>query len=406
METYSRRRLLTGLGSVAVTASCCSGLKTLFATHKDLFGNYPLALDISLQSSFEGRITGLYSTTYELEKRVKEYDAVAAFFEQTITALTEQNGKETERMHIQHMEMVYHTWLRDLFLFSEQALLLSPRIFSDARGPLNGNLFHRVKQIEDAAAFLSKKERINLAVAPCPFEGGQILKAGEHTLLPEFWNDIRNLEVLALLQPEMYERIHTEEDILHFYEQVFGPTLFVPNYCKTFATFSGHLDMYITPVSKESIFVGDISLADTLLYSEKDATIREYEALIAEKARAYPSKQGPVTLRNIPQEIKIPFQDVLDAAAQYLSQFYTVKRIPFGIIQINYDQVAFLSYNNALIERGTKKALVPNFGLASHDREVTSAFVSEGYTVKGIDTKEGIFRKSGPHCMYLERRKL
>ena len=280
-----------------------------------------------------------------------------------------------------------------------------PRIFSDATGPLNGNLYHRTKQIEDSAAYLAEKEGVTLAVAPCPFEGGQVLKAGNHTLVPEFWNDIRNLKVLALMKPDVYERIQTEEDILHFYEQVFGPILFVPNYFQEFATFSGHLDTYITPISTDTLLVGDIGLADEIISGESSSIIREFEASLEEKVELYPPKQGPVILRDVDLELKRTFNDVLDQAADFLSQRYSVKRIPFALIQMGYEP-AFLSYNNALLEDATKKALVPQFGLACLDSEVTSAFVSEGYSVKSIDTTEGIFRKSGPHCMYLERRKL
>jgi len=405
MEELTRRRLLAGMGLTLGGVSCFSGLKNVFATKKDLFSKYPLALDIPLQSSFQGRITGLYSTTYELEKRIQEYDAVATFFQQPVIVLSEGKESGTERMHVQDMEMVWHTWLRDLFLFSERSLLLSPRIFSDGTGLLNGNLYHRAKQIEDSAVYFAEKEKVNLAVAPCPFEGGQVLKAGKHTLVPEFWSDIRNLEVLAAMRPDMYGRIHSEEDIRHFYEQVFGPIIFVPNYFQEFATFSGHLDVYVTPVSTDTILVGDIGLADEILSGEDFQRIREFEKRIEEKVELYPPKQGPVNIRDVDSELKKPFKDVLDRAAVSLSQFYKVKRIPFALIQLGYEP-AFLSYNNALVEEARKKALVPEFGLACLEKEVAAIFASENYFVQGIDSTEGIFRKYGPHCMYLERRKL
>ena len=94
-----------------------------------------------------------------------------------------------------------------------------------------------------------------------------------------------------------------------------------------------------------------------------------------------------------------------EAGRQKFNQYGRMLTIPFALIQLGYEP-AFLSYNNALVEEARKKALVPEFGLACLEKEVAAIFASENYFVQGIDSTEGIFRKYGPHCMYLERRKL
>ncbi|MFA6888958.1 MAG: hypothetical protein WC254_05690, partial [Candidatus Woesearchaeota archaeon] len=87
--------------------------------------------------------------------------------------------------------------------------------------------------------------------------------------------------------------------------------------------------------------------------------------------------------------------------------YFTVKRIPLGILktETNKDSsYVFVGYNNALLDHEQHKAVIPSYGFKDLDDQAQKMYEAEGYTVLPVDNIEGLVRKSGPHCTYLEMR--
>ncbi len=400
-EDLSRRRLLT-MGVAAGTAVGIAGIPFLTrcvgAKQAALFLDYPMSFDINVQSSFRGKLDRLYTTSYQPEKYVGDYHAISRFLESPVTLISEK-PYAAEGIETIPIDRINHTWLRDLFVFTDRQVLASPIIaLNNTRGLFGSS--NNASQVRESLEVLAASEGLEVAVAPCPFEGGQILRAGDHTLVPDYWLDIRNLQFIAHIDPDRYYGLRSKEDIEYFYNSVFGPTLFVPNLVNELASFSGHLDMYVTPVKSDTIFVGDIALADKIL--KESGQLSEIEKQIYQRIST--GENDIFGQTGIDEADPKPvFQQVLDRTAEYLSQFYTVKRFPFGLLNIQ-GRLCFMSYNNALVSHDDKKVVLPNFGVDVLDTFAKKQYEQEGYTTLTLSGTEGMLRRYGPHCLYLEKR--
>lgn len=388
--------VLVGLGALGAVVKGCLSLSDLVHA-PNLIRDFPLASSITLQSSYGGRITELHTLARFHDEQLAEYRQLSEFFGVPVTLYTPGDISSEKNLKVMAVSKGGHPWMRDLFLSSDNGFVVTPY---DQTG--SGII------IREIAEHLSRDGN-HITAAPFLFEGGQLLNMGNYTLASEHLRDPRSFLSDVVLDP------YNCCDALQ--EEILGQTISLPSFIdeKNIA-FSGHIDMYVTPLASDAILVADLNLGARILKGVDKQERQHYEQKIIKELNQERIAAGDTSYQINWNVLDIDraqdnwyYQAVaklFDKTARVLSKFYHVHRIPFFLSTNDEttDMAAF-TYNNAIIEHNTGKAVVPVYGIPTLDTIALTTFKDAGYAnILALNNLRGLTRKSGPHCDYLERR--
>jgi hypothetical protein len=359
---------------------------------------YSFTHNAEVQSSYTGTITALYTTSHTPEEKREEYKKVSGFFSAPVYLLTDAQFSSQGNVHSKSVEHVFHRWMRDLFLFSKDSVLANPYIILN-RDSSPRNKRHFIDQVRDSLDILVD-EGFEPETTPFMFEGGQVLRTDAYTLVPDFFNDARNFMIPS--------EALSEYEIKQLYTNSVGNTLFVPTSVDGQSYLSGHLDMFITPVDANTVFVADYELGKEFLEQVSEEELAIFKQHLTDR---YMHKGG-----HTPKQVSVVpspgGEEVFNQAASFLSQYFTVKRMPFVQFEIEGEtnekgenHEIMISYNNVLLDYSSGKAVIPSFGLPVLDAYAEQMYREQGYTsLLVLDSIDGAITHSGIHCDYLEKR--
>jgi len=211
-------------------------------------------------------------------------------------------------------------------------------------------------------------------VSDLDFDGGNIVS-----------ND-RNVFIGYSLIEENDRLGLSEQEIIQKLEGMFGKNVVIIGDKNHGAPFA-HIDMYLTPIGKKTLLLGDSRLAVDLLLKTDDPLI--LDSLIFKKQ---------IEL-NLSEDI---FGALERAKDKLENQGFRVIRIPyFGVTystQILRGKFAhFITYNNVLIEEKGKEKVVylPIYGVESLDKKAIEIYESLGFKVKEVEVGMGITKFGG-----------
>jgi len=233
-----------------------------------------------------------------------------------------------------------HPWARDHFVDLGHRIMVPDSTMTKSF-PEN---------IERAKSIRAVMDTVDTRVSGAPFffEGGQVLATDEYTLVPE---------------------MYSEQWLFPYATTVFENALLIPNTVDGAMAFSGHLDMYVTPVNPDTVLVADIVRLDN-----QD---------LARVSESY---------GNVVNSDDARFRDVVNRAADMLSEHYTVERVPMAIVN-NGDNI-FLGYNNAIVNGD--KMVVSKYGISLDDK-VLEQYQRYGDVLQ-VESRDWAEQSSGPHC--------
>lgn len=414
-----RQRVLIAAGILGlVTGIGYQSIKNTGSTY--LFLDYPTDLEIDMQSSSEGTITDIYTSSRPFPAKVKEMEAVAKFFGADLTLITDEEAQSDE-IKIVSIDSIQHNWLRDLFIVDKDSLLATPTVVSTGR-PKRQEI-SLAKQTRATLEHIAREEGLTPSVTSFQFEGGQLLSTVDQVFVADRYDDHRSTHIypyhLAGLEHLTFEENCCQElyDTLFDSETVFVPNIyFVPEYGREMMAFSGHIDMIMMPGSNGQIIVGDPELGAELL---SQATPEEREAFLENLSNAFLTASGKtnpnlVDIMNsqayqtatgawLPQ-VNPNFSAIITKAKDYLEEQHDTVTVPVALFNLG-DETHFLSYANVLVEADRGKAVIPSFGFAAMDTYVQEQYRKAGFDDQLIvDGVPGVATHSGIHCDYLELR--
>ncbi len=139
---------------------------------------------------------------------------------------------------------------------------------------------------------------------------------------------------------------------------------------------SDHMDMGMTPVDDNTIFVGDPGLAKKIISKMSDAEIADAEAKLSEAA----GKEVRLTGRNRDNQ-----EDFDNYARQVGEKGYNVVRMPH--LEPGYSS-SYITYNNCLMERFTKedgtdvrRVFLPVYDIPKLDNAAMDIWKENGFEV-------------------------
>ncbi len=211
-------------------------------------------------------------------------------------------------------------------------------------------------------------------VSDLDFDGGNIVS-----------ND-RNVFIGYSLIEENSRLELDEQEIIQKLEEMFGKNVVIIGDKNHRAPFD-HIDMYLTPIGKKTLLLGDSRLAVDLLLKTGDPSILD----------------SPIFRKQIELNLSEDISGALEKAKDKLeNQGFRVIRIPyFGVIystQILHGRFAhFITYNNVLIEEKGKEKVVylPIYGIESLDKKAIEIYESLGFRVKEVEIGMGITKFGG-----------
>lgn len=233
-----------------------------------------------------------------------------------------------------------HPWARDHFIDLGYRIMVPESTMAESF-PEN---------LERAKSIRAVMDTVDARVTGAPFffEGGQVLATHEHTLVPEAFS---------------------EQRFYPYATAVFENALLVPNNVEGNMAFSGHLDMYVTPVNRDTVLVADI----VTLGSDDLSRVSE--------------SYGKVVNSDDPR-----FAEVVDRAADMLSEHYNVERVPMAIV--NNGENIFLGYNNAIVNGD--KIVISKYGISLDDK-IRKQYEHYGEVLQ-VESRDWAEQSSGPHC--------
>lgn len=177
-----------------------------------------------------------------------------------------------------------------------------------------------------------------------------------------------------------------EQEIIQKLEGMFGKNVVIIGDKDHRAPFD-HVDMYLTPIGKKTLLLGDSKLAVDLLLETDDSLILD----------------PPIFKKQIELNLSENISGALEMVKDKLeNQGFRVIRIPyFGVTystQILHGKFArFITYNNVLIEEKGKEKIVylPIYGIESLDKKAIEIYESLGFKVKEVEIGMGITKFGG-----------
>jgi len=177
-----------------------------------------------------------------------------------------------------------------------------------------------------------------------------------------------------------------EQKIIQKLEGMFGKNVVIIGSKDHRAPFA-HIDMYLTPIGKKTLLLGDSKLAVDLLLKTDNFSM--LDSLIFKK--------------QIELNLSEDISGALERAKDKLeNQGFRVIRIPyFGVThstQILHGKFAnFITYNNVLIEEKGKEKIVylPVYGIESLDKKAIEIYESLGFKVREVEVGMGITKFGG-----------
>jgi len=238
-----------------------------------------------------------------------------------------------------------HPWARDHYIMGDKMYVPFDTTLSGySQKYFRAHTLHLLKDVAD-------NHDVTYSGLPFWFEGGQILAMDNYVLLPE------------MFRSDIVVPFVNIEDV--FQDEI----LFVPNHVEGRGSLlSGHIDMYVTPINNNTVLVGQYAPL-----GENDLTM--------------------LGLGQIENKLDEEIVETLNDTAQFLSDYFTVHRVPFGMVN-NGEEDYFISYNNALVSGD--KMVVPSFGI-SLDEVVMDVYDNFGETMP-IPSADWIESYSGVHC--------
>lgn len=383
----------TGLGSLLRFSPPSPILNDLFPLREGPF---------NLQSSYQGRIRQLFTCRWNPTLYSSELEAMAQYFQAPVTVFTTTPLSDLPTgVQQAPIETQKTGWLRDEMLVTTDSLL-SNALAHRFREMSHGERSAFAEQVRQTMQYMASSLQRPVYSTPFLFEGGQVLKAARHTLVPDFYDDSQALPFAM----ELDNQFPAEA-----FAALVGPTLFVPASAGQRALLGGHLDEYITVLDRERLAVADVSLGLQIVGDLDQATRTHYEQYINE--------QIAVTVRRFDRSKDIPpvrfaeshdqyaeqLQELFNTAVRYLESHYAIDRLPFvPLVGKGVWENPFISYNNALVELDRRKCAVPTYGLPSIDQEGIKVFQKAGYDPLTVPCEEAFVTKGAVHCNYVEIR--
>ena len=400
----TRREFLGISGTLGALALLLHGVSDLQERNNPfLVDDFPMRTEVSLQSSYKGKVSHLYTARLYPDDLKEEFSAIGNFFSAPVTVFSEDDFySDHPKVESIRIDRVQHPWLRDLLLAANDGTIFTNALgYSQVQRDRNQQL-SLTRQVQQILEHLVEEKAMSAYSTPLLFEGGQVLKTDRHTLIPDFFNDLRAIP----FHPQ--RDYYSARDLL---QNIFGEVILIPTMLEGKVLLGGHLDEFITILSPDTIAVGDVTLARGIISDVDPSAIRAYQEMLRDYAQNSRNHQFMQDLPVLHAQ-HFPFAEevakMCDATAQVLGRYYTVVRVPLLVTSSTSsdDQVSpkLFSYNNALVEFPGKIAL-PVYGIKELDDEAKAIMVKQGYKdILGVDSKEGIFTKGEVHCNYFELR--
>jgi hypothetical protein len=372
-------------------------------------GSFPISLNLDLQDSSEGRIVRIYSSINPTESKLEEAAKVGEFFDAQMIVFTDRELKTNYNVTIVPIETVRHSWMRDLFLFTDEAILTMPL----ATTSLTNSWISQkrlARQLEETMQIISIVEGLDMGIAPLRFEGGQILKTEQGVFVPDAYADSRWIMPFMFNGFEIQKLAFPERCCDELYQELFStraiylPNLVVTdNYPQGRMMYSGHIDMIMMPGVEGKWLVADPDLGDKLWNEaneiDKNRFVSNLNKINSLETRMEIEIDG-VYQYHMGKEVRQNLRDNLE----FMENNFDVVRVPYPVILLNGEHIG-LAYTNALVEEDRGKAVFASYGIPLIDNAAADAFSEAGFTEQlRVDGTLGLLTKSGPHCDYLERR--
>src|SRR3989338_6730378 len=403
-------------------------------------GGYEIqAPPVRLQSSFRGKIKK--SIIIENDRSPGEMQYLSSVLADNFGDVIYLGDTKAHPGVIQEEFETPALYVRDIFAVADDgSLLVSP-----VSEIMRRDAFNEVKKAEE---ILANRHGMAIKCAPFKFVGGQILKSGSYTLLPDTFRTYQHLLIddrpryegqtglLGLpswdLSPEntwlteemrrhLGVQLRTVPDTKTFYAQYGMNVKLVPD----FMPIMGHIDMVTTPIGGDRLLIADNTAGLEIIRNLDSAELNPYLEVATDHLRRFESEETARQFLNAFQNLRETgtsdtgtgrrygvrgdtFRIIADDADRLYEMFPKSARIPVLIAPFVAGRGICISmaYNNAIMQDTCKEktAIVPTFGIKALDREAMKAFERAGYRTVPVPFTEISLYGAGPHCAALEIR--
>lgn len=447
MRTVSRRDFihlgttaLVGAAGVLGAAVYNAGGPSLSQARAYGMDRYGFAAPpLRLQSSYEGKIKQLVvASNHRCSQETEQLGRALADTFGSALVFSESAGE-----HAGVTNEYFRTrgsYIRDQFLVTADGTLLISPVFDLAR---RDSLSYANRLLEKLAG-----KGFAIKCAPFRFVGGQVLQAGNRTLMPRSYDKQEKFIIDWTLHPSSFVeeqlglgeldfsadntwlagemRKYFRKEIRQVPEPrgIYDAYGMLPDFLPYFWPLRGHIDCVVTPAGERSWLVADNGQGLEILRGVNEAEIKPYLEVVVEHMRRYESKRdaeqfekrfrnlrthGTTKLEGDISYYSDPFNTVMEDADETAGMLAgDVLRVPSLVapVMLRTGPGIGIMYNNAVVESTPERkvAVVPTFGIKALDHAALAVFEKAGYKTVPVSFIETSVYGAGPHCTALEIR--
>ena len=148
----TRREFLGISGTLGALALLLHGVSDLQERNNPfLVDDFPMRTEVSLQSSYKGKVSHLYTARLYPDDLKEEFSAIGNFFSAPVTVFSEDDFySDHPKVESIRIDRVQHPWLRDLLLAANDGTIFTNALgYSQVQRDRNQqlSLTRQVKQI-------------------------------------------------------------------------------------------------------------------------------------------------------------------------------------------------------------------------------------------------------------------